>query len=299
MGKDSHRLPISFASYNPHSHYLFINQIESIFQLKTMRFLHTLGSLLLIGAATTAAQGSGSSSCAPERSDNQVVQFAWFLQFFSDRFYANTPINQTLISSFPNSSSTAYSENIQGLQAQNRLGVRAIQQLGTKVPGFTTPRCNFTFPQISDGNSYLRNAARIESDITGAFIGLAGYTQKPEISFLLARLAAQHGAQAAWLGGHITPVFFQPNSTALVPAYSPDYVAKAGYKPGMLGRYLHSCARVPAGPCGQALLIGNLVANLTTPQVSSSAVAASSSAAASGSPSGTPASGWVIPTSAS
>lgn len=258
-----------------------------------MRFLQTLGSLLLIGAATTAAQGSD-SSCAPTRSDNQVVQFAWYLQFFSDRFYANNPINQTIMSSFPNSSSIAYSENIKGLEAQTRLGVRAVQQLGTKVPGFTTPKCDFTFPQITDGKSYLRNAARIESDVTGAFIGLAGYTQKPEISFLLARLAAQHGAHAAWFGDKILPVFFQPNSTALVPAYSPDYVTKTGYRPGMLGQYLHSCARVPASPCGQALLIGNLAANLTSPMVSSSAVAASSSAAAAGTPSGTPASGWVI-----
>ena len=259
-----------------------------------MRFLHTLGSLLLIGAA--AAQGSGSCDCTPANSDNQVVQFAWYLQFFSDRFYANNPVNQTFISSFPNSSSIAYSENIKGLETQSRLGVRAVQQLGTKVPSFTTPNCDFTFPQITDGKSYLRQAARIESDLTGAFIGLTGYTQKPEISFLLARLAAQHGAHAAWFGDKILPVFFQPNSTALVPAYSPDYVAKAGYKPGMLGQYLHSCARVPANPCGsnQALLIGSLTANLTSPQVSSSAVAASSSAAAAGTPSGTPASGWVI-----
>ena len=141
-----------------------------------MRFLQTLGSLLLIGAATTAAQGSDSSSCAPTNSDNQVVQFAWYLQFFCDRFYANNPMNETIISSLPNSGSTAYSENIKGLQAQNRLGVRAVQQVGTKVPGFTTPKCNFTFPHVTDGKSWLRNAARIESDLTGAFIGLAGYT---------------------------------------------------------------------------------------------------------------------------
>ena len=269
-----------------------------------MRFLSIVSSLLLLGAATAQSaspSASGSPSCTPTSSDNQVVQLAWYLQFFIDQFSSSVSIDQSLVSSLPDSSSANYAQNLRGLQQKNHLGVRAVQQLGAKVPGFTTPRCNYTVPSAPDGMSYLTMAARLESDVTGAFIGLAGYSQKPEITFLLARLAAEHSAHAAYLGSHLTPAYFhQSNLTTLVPAYPPDYVLKAGSQPGQLGRYLHGCAKQPPGPCGQALLIGPLGANLTSPSVSSSAVASSSSVLfgissstpASGSASATPTPGY-------
>lgn len=255
-----------------------------------MRFLSILSSLLLVGTTTTWAQSSSSSSwssspsmgasssCSPSSSDTNVVEFAWYLQFFIDRFYASVPLNRTILTGLPNASSVDYSDNIRGIQQKNRLGVRAVQQVGTKVPGFETPKCNYTIPKAMDSKSYLKKAASLEADLCGAFIGLSGYTQKPEISFLLTRLAAEHAAHASWLGSHGMPVFFQPNSTSLIPAYSPDYVLKSGSKPGMLGQYLHSCGHRPSGPCGKALTIGSLTANLTSPQVSSSVAMASSSA---------------------
>lgn len=261
---------------------------------KKMRFFSILSSLALLGAATAQSASptpSGSpSSCTPGNADNQVVQFAWYLQFFIDRFYGSVALNQTILSGLPESSSVNYADNLRGLQQKNRLGVRAIQQLGAKVPGFTTPQCNFSLPSIQNGRTYLSQAARFESDVSGAFIGLAGYSQKPEITFLMARLAAEHGAHSAYLGSHLAPVYFEANHTALIPAYSPGHVVKAGYQPGMLGRYLHGCAREPAGPCGQQLLIGTLGANLTSPSVSSSLVMASSSSLGLSSASSTPAS---------
>lgn len=246
-----------------------------------MRFLSFLSSMLLVGAATaqsaTPSSSGAASACTPASSDNKVVQLAWNLQSLLERYYASVPISPTILSSLPNSSSVDYSTNLRGVQQQNHLGARALQQLGAKVPGFTTPRCNSTLPKPNDGATYLKYAAELEYDVCGAFIGLAGYTQKPEISFLMSRLAAEHAAQATWLGSHVSPVFFQSNSTALISAYSPDYVLKSGNKPGMLGRYLRSCASSPPGPCDKVLLIGPLGANLTSPSASSSAFASSSS----------------------
>lgn len=242
-----------------------------------MRFLSFLSSFMLAGAAVaqspTPSSSGTASACTPASSDVNVVKLAWDLQGLLERYYASTPVSPTILSSLPSSSSVDYTTNLRGLQQQNHLGARAIQQLGSKVPGFTTPRCNFTLPKPSDGQSFLKYAAELEYDISGAFIGLAGYTQKPEISFLMARLAASHAAQATWLGSKISPVFFQANSTALIGAYSPDWVAKSGNKPGMLGRYLGSCASIPKGPCDKSLLIGPLGANLTSPAASSSAYA--------------------------
>ena len=247
-----------------------------------MRFLSLLSSFLLAGAVTaqsaTPSSSGAAAMCTPASTDNKAVQLAWHLQFMLERFYASSHVTPMLVSSMPNSSSVDYSTNLRGVQQQNHLGARAIQQLGAKVPGFTTPRCNYSLPTTSSGPMYLKYAAELEQNVCGAFIGLAGYTQKPEISFLFSRLAAEHAAHATWLGSHVSPVFFQSNSTALLSAYSPDWVLKSGNKPGMLGLYLHSCASTPPGPCdNKVLLIGPLGANLTSPSASSSAFAASSS----------------------
>lgn len=242
-----------------------------------MRFLSFLSSFMLAGAAVaqspTPSSSGGATGCTPASTDTKVVKLAWDLQNLLERYYASSPASPSILSSLPSASSADYSANLRGVQQQTHLGSRAIQQLGAKVPGFTTPRCNFTLPKPSDGQSYLKYAAQLEYDVSGAFIGLAGYTQKPEISFLMARLAASHASQATWLGSKVSNDFFLPNSTALIGAYSPDWVAKAGNKPGMLGRYLGTCAQIPSGPCDKALLIGPLGANLTSPAASSSAFA--------------------------
>lgn len=236
-----------------------------------MRFLSILSSLLFIGATTAQSDCTTSVSS----SDNTIVQFAWYLQIFIERFYSSVHIDQSFISSH---------HNLQGLQQQNRLGLSAVQQVGIKVPGFETPGCDFSFPRVSSGISYIQNAAKLEADVSGAFIGLAAYTQKPELAFLFSRLAGEHSAHAAWLGGYTgsNSTVFPRNSTALIPAYTPDHVLKSGNRPGMLGQYINGCARAPAAPGGQAVVIGNLGATLTAPSASSSLVAATSSAKPSG-----------------
>jgi hypothetical protein len=246
-----------------------------------MRFLSTLASLLLIGVTSTAAQSECSTSISS--SDNTIVQFAWYLQIFIERFYSSVQIDQSFISSLPGGSPSSY-YNLQGLQQQNRLGISAVQQVGTKVPGFETPGCEFTFPRVSSGISYIQNAAKLEADVSGAFIGLTAYTQKPELAFLFSRLGGEHAAHAAWLGGYTgsNATVFPRNSTSLIPAYTPDHVLKSGNRPGQLGQYIHACARAPSGPNGQAVVIGNLGATLVAPSASSSLVAATSSATPSG-----------------
>ncbi|OGM42485.1 hypothetical protein ABOM_008333 [Aspergillus bombycis] len=224
-----------------------------------MRIFSALSSLLLAGAV--AAQ---SSDCSPKSGDVQTLQFAWALQHLSERFWSSQSLNQTFLNNATNASTANYEPNFRGITRENRLGIRAIQQVGNNLSNFTTPRCNVTIPQASDANSFLKNALQVEQTIAGGFIGLAAYTQSPEVAFLLARLAAQHSAQSAYLGSEQNSTFFPSNSTSLVPAYTPDQILKAGNQTGQLGTYINRCVTAPAGPCGQKVNIGPLVATLNS-----------------------------------
>ena len=139
-----------------------------------------------------------------------------------------------------------------------------MQQVGNDLSNFTTPRCNITIPQSQDANSFLKNALQVEQTVAGGLIGLAAYTQSPEVAFLLARLAAQHSAQAAYLGTETNSTFFPSNSTSLIPAYTPDQILKTGNQTGQLGTYFNKCVTAPSGPCGQKVNVGPLVATLNS-----------------------------------
>ncbi|PYH98669.1 hypothetical protein BO71DRAFT_315931 [Aspergillus ellipticus CBS 707.79] len=250
-----------------------------------MRFFSTLSGLLLAGVAL----GQSSSSCALQSSDDPLIEYGYSLSFFLDRFYSSIPVNQTFLNDVLNSSTGAYLANFQGLQRQNRLGVRAVQQLGARASGFSAHNCSFTFPSASDGETFVRNVLQLESTVAGAYIALAGYTQAPEAAFLWARLAAEHTAHAYYIASHQVSVLFPSNSSSLVPAYSPGSILSNATGPGHLGQYFHGCVTAPPAPCGETLFISGLTANLGA-NVSASAAASSS---ASLSASATPSPSWA------
>jgi cerevisin len=246
-----------------------------------MRIFSALSSLLLAGAAVAQ-----SSDCSPKSSDVQTVQFAWALQSLSERFWTAQSLNQTFLSSAPNASNANYDANFKGITRENRLGVRAVQQVGNDVPGFSAPRCNFSIPAAQNAQSFTRNALRLEQTVAGALIGLSAYTQAPEVSFLLARLAAEHSAHAAYIGNEQNSTYFPSNSSSLIPAYTPDQVLRSGNQTGQLGTYLQNCVSAPAAPCGQKVNIGPLVASFNSTgggAGGASSSATPSSSAASGS----------------
>ncbi|RHZ59630.1 hypothetical protein CDV55_104262 [Aspergillus turcosus] len=247
-----------------------------------MRVLPTLSGLMLAGAATTAAQNN--SFCTPKSGDVQVVQYTWALESLVQQYYASVPVNQTFLTSALNSSTSNYASNLPGISQQNRLGVRAAAQLGRRISNFTAPGCNFTFPTPNSSETFLTTAWAFESNVSAALIGLEGYTQAPEVSFLIARLAAQHAAHATYLATtQVADVFQSNNVTSLVPAYSPSYVLSNGTSPGQLGRFFRGCVSAPQPPCGN-LTIGPLIA---TSGSNSSSTATSSSASGTGSTSST------------
>lgn len=241
-----------------------------------MRIFSALSGLLMAGAAFAQ-----NSSCSPKSGDVQVVQFGWALQYLAERYYSAQPLNQTFLNSVTNSTRANYAANFQGIQRQNRLGVRAVQQLGSKVSGFSAPRCNYTFPSASDGETWVKNTLMLEQSICGAMIGLSGYTQTPEVSFLLSRLSAEHSGFAHYIASQQQGVVFPTNSSSLVPAYTPDWVLQSGNQPGKLGSYLMNCVSPPSSPCGEKLNVGPLVgtfgSNTTSGTNSSSSASPSAS----------------------
>jgi hypothetical protein len=219
-----------------------------------MHVFTTLSAFLLAGAAAAI----NNSFCAPTSGDVQVVQFAYALEQMIELYFASVPINQTFLSSAPNRTNVNYAGNLQGVQLQNRLGVRAVQQLGKDVSNFSMPTCNFSFAPPSNSREFLGNAMQLEHVVSGALIGLEGYTQSPEVSFLLARLAAQHSAHAAYLGITQEAIIFPSNASSLSPSYSPEYVLSNGSNPSQLGGYLKGCVSAPRPPCGN-LTVGPLI----------------------------------------
>ncbi|KAJ5612080.1 hypothetical protein N7510_005274 [Penicillium lagena] len=252
-----------------------------------MRFTTTLGWLLLTGAtftsAATSSSGSSatssagassssgaSSSCSLSSGDTQVLQFSWVLSDFIQKFYASMPVNENVASQLQNSTSASKAlSNLQGLEKQNNLSVEAVQQLGSQAPNFKQPKCSYTIPKADSIPAFAMFAYQIESTLSGGFIGLAGYTQSPEVSFLLARLAAEHSAHATWIGSRVNSSMFSPSSNSLVDAYSPTQILQSKNQTGSLGQYLNGCVTAPNNPCG-TLQIGPLDATVTSSAASSS-----------------------------
>ncbi|KAL4979502.1 hypothetical protein BDW66DRAFT_127593 [Aspergillus desertorum] len=245
-----------------------------------MRFSSIFDGFLLAGAAIAQ-----NISCSPKSSDAEVVQYAYALQGLLEKYYTSQPINQTFLRDATNGSIVEYYQNLLGIQRQNRLGVRALQQVGSQTPGFSNPRCDYSVPNVTNGDEYVKNAAVLEGSVASALIGASGYTQSPEISFILARLAAVHTADASWLAAEQRDIVFQSNISSLVPAYNPEYVLGSGNEPGQLGRYLQDCVTAPSDPCGQPFFIGPLVGSVGN---RTSAAAVPSGSAASITPSISP-----------
>ncbi|KAL4984915.1 hypothetical protein BDW68DRAFT_193298 [Aspergillus falconensis] len=222
-----------------------------------MRFSSIFGGLLLASAAIAQ-----NASCSPKSSDAEVVEYAYALQGLLESYYTSQPINQTFLRDATNSSRVEYYQNLLGIQRQNRLGVRALQQVGSQVPGFSNPRCDYSVPNATSGEEYVTNAAELEGSVASALIGAVGYTQSPEVSFILTRLAAVHTAGGTWLAAEQNGVVFPSNVSSLMPAYNPEYVLGSGNEPGRLGRYLQDCVTAPSDPCGQTFFIGPLVGSV-------------------------------------
>lgn len=263
-----------------------------------MRFGSQITWLLAAGGALTSAQSSSSSAasssstgCALTSSDSKVLQYTYALSGFLNSFYASTSINSTVAAQVSNSTSASkVLSNLQGIQHLDNLTVEAVRELSSKAPGFSAPSCSYTFPTVSSISQFVQYAYQFEYTLSGAFIGVAGYTKSPEVAFLLARLAAEHSAHATYIGSRLNSTMFQSSSPSLVSAYTPTQVLTTGNSTGQLGSYLGGCVSAPSNPCG-SLKIGPLEANITssagasssTPLGGSSSTPLSSSASSSSS----------------
>ncbi|CAG8155468.1 unnamed protein product [Penicillium nalgiovense] len=230
-------------------------------------------SLLLVGVTVSSATSSAASICSPSSSDTNVLQFALGLSNFIGEFY-NSTVNSTFGSS-NNATIQAYQRMLFGFEKDNTLSSAAIEKVGAIASGFSKPNCDYKFPEVNSTQHWTQWAYRFEDTVTGAFIGLAGYTESPEISFLMARLAAEHSAHSALIGSRMNSTYFSQNSTSLVAAYGPAQVLSARNQTGSLGEYLGGCLTAPTSSCGQ-LRIGPLAATPSpSPGAASSATSAS------------------------
>ena len=246
-----------------------------------MRLFTVLSSLLLLTSPALARKAkpkppsmttttpapppppAATTGCGPTPGDATVVKFAYALEDLNAQFYRSTPLNSTAFTGAPNETTALWAPNFTGMQKQSNLSLTAIQQLGSMTPNFTAPACNFTLPHTTSPRVTVETAYYLESSISGAFIGLAGYSQSPEVAFLMARLAAVHEGHAVYIQSNLRePVFSDANNT-LVPAYPPEHVLTSGMAPGMLGSFLGSCVKAPDKPCGNTLIVDGTSGNLT------------------------------------
>lgn len=223
-----------------------------------MKFHSTLSALFI--AASTATY---MCPVSPSSADAAAIAFGLSLQNLLSTYYAAIPINATFFSTLPSPTKpmTDFLANTMGLATQAKLGVSALQQLATSV-SVQMPKCSYSYPPVTDAHSHLMNAFLLEATLCGAFIGLADYVQSPQAAFLMARLAAEHGIHASYIGGHMESVIFPTNSTMLTPAFTPEMVSQTGMGVGFLGAYLNNCVTPPAAPCGGNVSIGMLGATL-------------------------------------
>jgi hypothetical protein len=241
-----------------------------------MRFFNIVSLLAGVTSAATATSASNAAStCSPSSSDAKVLEFAWGISQFIGGYY-NSTVNSTFGSS-NNATLQAYQKILFGLEKDNTLSTQAVEKVGAKAPGFSKPQCEFTFPQVNTTQAWATYAYRFEETVTGAFIGLAGYTESPEVSFLMARLAAEHSAHTALIGSRVNSTMFAANSSSLVAAYGPAQVLSTRNQTGSLGQYLGGCLTAPVSRCGP-LKIGPLAATPSSSGVASSTSMATSAA---------------------
>ena len=229
-----------------------------------MKFLSTGVACLAAGTAAHAA-----SSCAPTSNDMQALKFGCEIQQLLWEYYNSVSVNETFFSSLPNTTldSTNLTANFMGLQQQSKLAEQALQQLAAKgsMSMSMMPSCKYNPPMPMDAKHFLKDSFHLEASLCGAFIGLADYTTCPEVSFLFARVAAGHGAHAIYVASQMKEQIFMANSSALLPAFTPEHVASKGMKMGQLGGYIGGqCLTPPQAPCGGKVEIGKLGSNLTS-----------------------------------
>lgn len=84
----------------------------------------------------------------------------------------------------------------------------------------------------------------------------------------MARLAAEHGIHASFLGSYMKEVPYSADSKSLTPVFTPSTALMSGSGPmdvGMVGQYgLASCAPVPPAPCGGEVTVGMINAMLSS-----------------------------------
>ncbi|KAK2868060.1 hypothetical protein FQN49_003195 [Arthroderma sp. PD_2] len=224
-------------------------------------------SILANAVLVVGCMAQSNSACMPTSSDINAVKFAYNVQRLLSSYYNSVPVNQTFFSALPNNTvpPTDFMANAIGLKRQAQLGVDALQQLSSKASNETDlPMCDYNLPTPMDAKSHLMTAYQIEATLCGAFIGLAAYVQSPEASFLMARLSAEHGIHASYIGSHMKSQVFMANSTSLTAAFTPEQVVESGDSVGHLGQYMNSCSvPTPSAICGGKLEIGDLGANIT------------------------------------
>ena len=225
--------------------------------------------------AGSLAQADYKCPVMPSASDAAALKYGLAIQGFLSDYYKSVPVNMTFFSTLPNNTlpQTDFLGNVMGLNQQAILGVNGLKELSAMVPSSMMPSCSYKYPPVSDAMSHLMNAYIIEATLCGAFIGLADYVQSPQAAFLMARLAAEHGIHASYIGSHMKPQVFMANSTSLTPAFTPEQVLMSGMGVGKLGQYLGGCVSAPPAPCGGTVNVGMLTANLTNESTTTSYMA--------------------------
>lgn len=242
-----------------------------------MRLFTALTSVLLLAGISPAvakkdknkASPTGPSSaaattkCMPTKDDASVVEFAYALESLGNHFYASTSLNTTTFVRAPNDSMALWYPNFRGIEKRGNLSLMAIEYLGKETPTYKAPKCNFTLPTPSSPSMLLDMAYHLEASLSGAYIGLAGYSESPEVAFLMARLATGHGGNAIYVQSHVMEPIFSDRNNSMVPVFPPEHVLSRGRAPGRLGDYMHDCVKMPVKPCGKTLVVGNTSGNLT------------------------------------
>lgn len=227
-----------------------------------MKLLAAIVTALAVGVPAAARM----RTCPPISNDMTAIKFGYSIQNLLDSYYNSVPVNETFFSSLPNNTMAGADllGNFMGLQQQAHLGVSAIQKLAFKAPMNTTmPMCKYNLPTPMTAKRHLMTAYQLEATLCGAFIALTDYVDSPQVAFLMARLSAEHGAHATYIGSHMKTQIYMANSTSLLPAFSPQHVMQSGMAVGKLGQYMNNCTAIPSLPCGESLQIGGLGSNIT------------------------------------
>lgn len=226
-----------------------------------MKLFAIIFTALAVDAGVQAAR-----TCPPISNDMAAVKFGYSIQNLLHSYYNSVPVNETFFSSLPNDTipHTDFLGNFMGLQQQAQLGVKAIQRLASKAPmNSTMPMCKYNLPTPMTAKKHLMTAYQLEATLCGAFIALADYVDSPQVAFLMARLSAEHGSHATYIGSHMKSQVYSANSTSLLPAFPPQHVMESGMAVGKLGQYMNNCTAIPSLPCGGSLQIDGLSSNIT------------------------------------